>query len=296
MLKQRLKLLMLFIFLPTIFVQAQSLEDMLDDELGEEEIINYTTSTFKTTRVVNAQSTKAPAKKNLIFIISHRFGKLNQGPVDFFGIDNAQIRMGFEYGITDRLTAGIGRSVYNKNFDAYGRYKLLRQSSGKKTMPITLSLMSSVNYGAYKWNYEDREDEFVNRMSYVSQVLISRKFNSSFSMQLMPTYIHRNMVATKTDENDVMAIGAAGRVKITNRLALTGEYHYVLPGTTADKFVNSLSTGVDIETGGHIFQLFLTNSTGIYEAAYIPATSGEWLNGDIHFGFNISRTFDLKRH
>ncbi len=236
------RLIILFFFAATIS-QAQSLEDMLDEEMGEEETVNYATSTFKTIRVVNAQSVKSPAKNNLFFLISHRFGKLNQGPVDFFGIDNAQIRLGFEYGVTDRLTAGIGRSVYNKNFDLYARYKILRQSTGKKNMPISLSVMGSSNYAAYKWGYDDRKDEFANRMAYVSQILIARKFSSSVSMQLMPTYIHRNMVVTKEDQNDVFAVGAGGRVKLTKRFAITGEFHYVLPGKTADDFINSLSAG-----------------------------------------------------
>jgi hypothetical protein len=126
-------------------------------------------------------------------------------------------------------------------------------------------------------------------------MIIARKFSDKLSLQLSPTMIHRNLVLTTEDENDVYAIGTAGRYKLTKRTALNAEYFYVLPGETADNFYNSLSVGFDIETGGHVFQLHLTNSQGMIEKFFIPANAGRWSKGDIYFGFNISRVFSLKK-
>jgi hypothetical protein len=147
-----------------------------------------------------------------------------------------------------------------------------------------------MNISSDKWPDDGREYLFAHRMNYSFQVLASRKFNSSISLQLMPTYIHYNLVETPEDSNDLFALGAGGRFKITKWMAITGEYHYLLNKNDSD-IKNPLSAGFEIETGGHVFQLFFTNATGIYETAYIAETTGSWLNGDIRFGFNISRTF-----
>jgi hypothetical protein len=132
-------------------------------------------------------------------------------------------------------------------------------------------------------------------MQYAHQLLIARKFTQGISFQLTPTYIHRNLVETVDDQNDVFAIGAGGRVKITKRMAINAEYFYLLPGQTADDFYDSFSVGLDLETGGHVFQIYLTNSKGLIEEQFIPATEGSWAKGDIHIGFNIHRTFQLKK-
>jgi hypothetical protein len=145
------------------------------------------------------------------------------------------------------------------------------------------------------WQEPERENYFTSRMQYAHQLLIARKCNRYLSLQLMPTLIHRNLVPTTEDQNDVFSIGFGGRVKVSDRIALTGEYYYLLPGKTADDYTNSLSLGIDIETGGHVFQLYATNSLGLIEEQFVAETTGKWGKGDIHFGFNISRTFVLKR-
>jgi hypothetical protein len=286
-------ILLALTFSVSAFAQPDDDSDLLS-LLGEEETTDYATATFKGTRVINMHSIENVAEGVLDFRISHRFGFLNTGPYEFFGLDGATLRLGFEYGITDRLMVGIGRSSNNKAFDAFGKFKILRQSSGKKNVPITLSIFSSVVCNTIKWSDPSRDNYFSSRLSYTHQLLIGRKFNDSFSLQLTPTLVHRNLVQTAAEKNDVYALGIGGRQKLTKRTSLNAEYFYVMPNQLADKYTNSLSVGFDIETGGHVFQLHFTNSTGMLEPTFVTETVGEWLKGDIHFGFNISRVFTVK--
>jgi hypothetical protein len=273
-----------------------SSQDDLMDLFGEEEpITEFAYATFKTTRICVGQSIENPPNGNLIFIVSHHFGAVNQGFQEFFGLDQATTRIGFEYGVNDWLALGIGRSTMNKTFDGFMKVKLLRQSSGARNMPLSVSYFGSTAINGLKWQDPDRKNYFTSRMSYAHQLLIARKFSNALSLQLMPTLIHRNLVAREIDENDVFAIGAGGRAKISNRVSINAEYYYLLPGQTADDFYNTFTIGFDIETGGHVFQLFATNARGAIEPYYIAQSGGSWLNGDIHIGFNITRVFTIKR-
>jgi opacity protein-like surface antigen len=277
--------------LPGLAVRAQDLMDMLsEDESAKTE---FTYATFKATRVINGQSIELPPKGALNFVISHHFGRINSGAYEFFGLDQANIRFGFDYGFTDWLSAGIGRSSVNKTYDGNLKVKFLRQSKGDRAMPITMTYFGHMAITSLKWQEPERTNYFSSRMEYTHQLLIARKFGSRVSVQVMPTYIHRNLVDSITDQNDVWAIGAGGRIKITSRVAITGEYYYLLPGQTADDYYNSASIGIDLETGGHVFQIYLTNSQGLIEEQFIPQTSGKWSKGDIHIGFNINRTFQI---
>ncbi len=271
-------------------------QDDLMDMFGEEEpTIDYAFATFKTTRIAVGQSIENPPNGNLVFVVSHHFGAINQGFYEFFGLDQATTRIGFEYGINDWVAVGIGRSTMNKTFDGFVKVKILRQSTGARRMPISVSYFGSTAINSLKWQDPDRTNYFSSRMSYAHQILIARKFSSSLSFQLMPSLIHRNMVEREIDENDVFAIGAGGRAKVSKRVSVNAEYYYLLPGQTADDFYNTFTIGVDMETGGHVFQLFATNGRGPIEQYYIPQTSGSWLNGDIHIGFNITRAFVIKK-
>ena len=273
-----------------------SSQDDLMDLFGEEEpITEFAYATFKTTRICVGQSIENPPNGNLIFIVSHHFGAVNQGFQEFFGLDQATTRIGFEYGVNDWLALGIGRSTMNKTFDGFMKVKLLRQSSGARNMPLSVSYFGSTAINGLKWQDPDRKNYFTSRMSYAHQLLIARKFSNALSLQLMPTLIHRNLVAREIDENDVFAIGAGGRAKISNRVSINAEYYYLLPGQTADDFYNTFTIGFDIETGGHVFQLFATNARGAIEPYYIAQSGGSWPNGDIHIGFNITRVFTIKR-
>jgi len=283
---------MLFLFLLFgINSFAQNIEDLLDNQISDKPKTELVTSTFKSVMLINSNTTKLSDKGDLVLLISHRFGDFNSGFSSLFGLDVATMRIGIEYGLTKKTSLGFGRSTYKSNYDFQIKQNLLSQSTGYKRMPLTLVVMGVANISSSKWPDDGRSYLFAHRMSYSLQLLASRKFNRSISLQLMPSMIHRNLVKTPQDKNDVFAMGIGGRVKVSNRIALTGEYHYVLPNQVATDYANPLSLGVDIETGGHVFQLFFTNAPAIYDAAFIPETTDKWAEGKIRFGFNISRTF-----
>ena len=225
--------------------------------------------------------------------ISHRFSTLNRGFYELFGLDNASMRMGGDYGITDRLMIGLGRSTFQKQYDGFFKYKLIRQSSGYRTMPVTVSAMGGIMLKTLKNVDPTLKTNFSDRLYYVGQVLIGRKFSENFSFQVMPTIVHHNLVQRANDPNDVFALGIGGRQKISKRISINGEYYYLLPEYKLPNTYNSLSFGIDIETGGHVFQLHFTNSTGMTERTFISETDGQWGEGDIHFGFNIARVFTI---
>lgn len=288
-----LTITLLFSLLYTQSGRAQDLMDLLEE--GGDQTTEYTYATFKATRIINGPSIENPPNGGLIFTISHHFGRLNSGAYEFFGLDQANIRFGFEYGINNWLAVGVGRSSVNKTYDGSMKVKFLRQSKGLRNMPVSVSYWANTAITSLHWQEPERTNYFTSRMEFAHQLLIARKFGNSISLQLTPTFIHRNLVETVEDDNDVWAIGAGGRFKLTNRLSLNAEYYYLLPGQTADDFYNSFSLGFDLETGGHVFQIYLTNSQGLIEEQFIPKTTGEWGKGDIHIGFNINRTFQLKK-
>lgn len=272
---------------------AQTDEDDLLALLGEEEVTDYTYATFKANRIINLHSVENTAKGVLDIKISHRFGFLNGGISELFGLDQASIRIGADYGVTDRFMIGFGRSSFEKTYDGFLKYKILRQSSGRKTMPVTASFLASTAIKTVEFQNPDRENYFSSRMYYVFQGLIGRKFNESLSLQLSPTVVHRNLVRTSSESNDVYSLGIGGRLKLNKRTSFNAEYIYVLPDQLAPGYRNSFSIGFDIETGGHVFQLHLTNSTSMIEKGFITETIGNWFDGDIHFGFNVSRVFTV---
>ncbi|MFN0036019.1 MAG: DUF5777 family beta-barrel protein [Saprospiraceae bacterium] len=281
------------------FLSAQN-DDLLS-MLGDEETTNYTTATFKANRVVNGHSVENTAKGVLDTKFSHRFGPVRQGLYDMFGLDGASIRIGADYGVTNRFMIGFGRNSYEKIIDGFAKYKILRQCSGKKNIPITLSYLIDAQIATIKFADQERDNKFSDRLYYTHQLLIGRKFNRRLSLQLMPTLVHRNLTVSPNDKNDVLSIGAAGRIKLTKRVALNAEYYYVPDGQIETPHVNSLSIGFDIETGGHVFQLHFTNSTYMTYKGFITETQEDWFfkDGDgkmlsgIRFGFNISRVFTL---
>ncbi|MCB0594132.1 MAG: hypothetical protein KDD28_08580 [Phaeodactylibacter sp.] len=286
----------MLLWLALIAVSLKAQEDDLLSLLGEEEeTTEYVTASFKTNRVVNLHSLESTAAGVLDVKISHRFGTLNGGAYELFGLDNASIRIGADFGITDRITVGLGRSSFQKTYDGFVKYKFLRQSAGKRTMPVTASLLASTAVQTLKWQNPDRENYFSSRLFYTFQMMLGRKFSEGLTLQLSPTLVHRNLVETSAERNDVLALGAAGRIKLSKRITLNAEYIYVLPDQLAPGFRNSFSLGFDIETGGHVFQLHFTNSTSMIEKGFVTETNENWLDGGIHFGFNVSRVFTVVR-
>jgi hypothetical protein len=291
------KILSMKFILPLIFLIAiepcysqDSLLTMLDDSSRTGTTFPVR-GTFKAIHIINAQTVESPAKHDLNFIIMHRFGQLNDGAYNFFGLDNASIRLGLNYGISDRLGVGIGRSSLEKTFDGYIKYRLLDQTDGEKKFPVTISILGALNHMTL------RLDTFVsakNKTTYVTQALIARKFSSALSLQISPTYIHFNRYPATRKSEDLFATMIGGRLKFTKRMAITAEYNYVPEEKRDDLSIkNSLSLGFDIETGGHVFQLVFTNSGGMIESQYMGKTIGNWGDGDIFFGFNITRNFSL---
>lgn len=293
---RRLSLSLLFLLITTGIFAQDDLMNLLNENTAP--ATNYTTATFKSTRVMNGHSIERMPAGQLDIRISHRFGRINTGAYEFFGLDQANMHLSAEYGIFNWLMVGIGRGNYEKTFDGFAKFSIFRQSSGAKVMPVSLSLFSSAAIKSLKWPDPARTNYFSSRMSYVGQILIARKFNQSFSLQLTPSYVHRNLVATELDPNDLFALGAGARMKLTRRISLNAEYYYLANPKLymSQKVYDPISFGIDIETGGHVFQFIFTNSVAMIEKGFIGETTGNLLKGDIHFGFNISRVFTLKKH
>lgn len=289
------------IVLYSIPAESQDLDALLEKETKPG--TTYATATFKSTRIVNGHSVQQMKKKQLEFRVSHRFGELNTGSYNFWGLDQGTIHLDLEYGLTDWLEFGIGRSTYEKTADAFAKVSILRQSSGEKNMPVQLSYMSSTEIIGLN-TIPAMQQNFTSRMSFINQILVARKFNESLSLQLTPTFIHRNLVPTELERNDLFAMGIGGRYKLTKRMAFNIEYYYVYRANESAisqsdpnhiKYYNPLSIGIDIETGGHVFQIMLTNSTPMREGGFIGKTRGSWSDGGVHLGFNISRVFSFNK-
>jgi hypothetical protein len=280
-----------FTFLSCSLFAQDDLMKLMDAEITDTEKAEFTTATFKTTRIINGHSVENVAPGVLDLRISHRFGFISEGAYELFGLDQASMRIGFDYGLTNRWMIGLGRSTFQKQYDGFTKFKLFRQAAAK--MPVTISLTGSVMYKSLKFEDPTRTNYTSSNVVYSSQLLLGRKFSESLSLQLMPTLIHYNLVPGATDANDIFALGAGGRIKISKRISINAEYYYPLPGSQFDGTENSLAIGFDIETGGHVFQLNFTNSTGMTERSFITETTGKFFRGDIHFGFTISRVFTV---
>lgn len=257
-------------------------------------------SAFKSMKIVNIESTKLAAKGDFYFIVAHRFDYLKNGFDDFFGLDNANTQLKFLYGINKWLTVHVSRSGFQETYDLAAKYRLISQQA--KGFPFTMVGFSSiaVNTELKKKNYPNMK--FANRLSYVTQLLVSRKFNDHLTLELAPTYFHENTVRDVFDstgnpilpnpqENSQFAIGMGGRYKITKRWSVNMDYAAHLNRTSESVYKNPLSVGVDLETGGHVFQLHFTNSRAMHEAGFLGQTSGDWGKGEICFGFNLVRVF-----
>lgn len=301
--KATLKVLLLLCAIPWLYsvANAQDLDSMLD-ELQEEVVTSQDViATFKATRVINGHSVEMLAKGDLEFRIAHRFGRLNTGAVDLWGLDLADNRIGFDYGITPWLMTGIGRSSFNNVVDYFLKARIIRQQTKPQNVleHFSVNWFSNVMLDGRPNPLGSWTEDIEQRFSYAHQLIIAKKINERFSLQLTPTAIYETYVQTAEDQNLRFALGTAGRIKLTNRVALTAEHFLRLPFDGSDLSPdfqnnnNSFSIGFDIETGGHVFQLHFSNSRSMVERGFIQQTDGRWGNNDIHFGFNITRNFTL---
>jgi len=290
------KLLTLFAFTAAMYVSSANAQDdlMTMMEKDAKPAIDYTSASFKTTRIVIGQSIELPPKGNLLFLITHHFGAINTGYENLYGLKSASIRLGLEYGLNDWLGFGAGLNTDRNTWDGFVKVKVLRQSKGARKMPVTIDLFGNTAIYTTKWPNPDRTNYFSSRITYAFQVMVARKFGNAISLQITPSYVHKNMVPTSDDHNDIFTLGGGGRVKVSKRVSINAEYHHLFKGqVVSTKAYDSFSLGIDIETGGHVFQIFLTNSYGEYEETFLTDTRGKWSNGDIFLGFNISRIFTI---
>lgn len=282
---------MLFPFM--LLAQGNLLEE-LEEEQQQLDTLQTVEAAFKGTRIINGQSVELRSEGVLVFLIAHRFGRLNSGAYELFGLDEANMRMGLEYAVMDALTIGIGRSSFEKTYDGFLKFRIFQQQKGNKNIPVSVVGFTSLAINTLKDESPERIMPFSGRLDYTHQLLIARKFNSDFSLQITPTLVHRNLVETADIDNNLYAMGIGGRIKITPRVSINAEYFYRFNASAEDSYYDPFAIGFDIETGGHVFQLHFTNARSMVEEGFLTETTGNFFGGDIHFGFNISRVFELK--
>lgn len=290
----------------TAHTQNGGLLDELDDMTAGEDSLKteYTYATFKAERLINSHSIEIPARNELLVIIAHRFGSLENGIYDMFGMDVATMRWGFEYTLpTDFVCVGVGRSTYLKTYDGFVKVKLFRQSEGARKFPFSIAYVGDMAVRSQRLDFPERKNYFTSRLMYTNQLLIARKFSRSLSLQIMPTVVHKNLVARSDEQNTFFSLGVGGRMKLTNRVSLNMEYFGFIPGQkipTVGGFPirNTFAIGFDIETGGHVFQLQFTNARAMFDGGYLSETRTDFFapqGRGIHFGFNLTRTFSFKK-
>lgn len=254
----------------------------------------YVKNAFKSSRVVHSHSMEFIGKGVLDVRILHRFGTVENGVKNLFGLDEANMRLGFDYGLGKSLTVGIGRSNVNKEIDGFIKYRPVWQSRGPGGVPVSVVLITGMSVVTQDFPEPKDIYEFQHRFSFWQEVIVGRKFSEAFSAQLNPIFLHRNLVPGAHDDNNTFALGIGGRMKLTKRTAFVVDYTPVLtgrqPGTK-----DPLALGFDVETGGHVFQLHFTNTTGMNERAFLTGTVDDFWKGEIRFGFNLSRVFTLKK-
>ena len=288
-----MKFILLLIFSFTtvnnIFAQDSSLIKDIEDTSPVSEKV---TGAFKSTRVINAHSVEMLSRGDMDFRILHRFGFVSDGVKQLFGLDAASFRMSFDFGITDNLTLGVGRSTFRKELDGFVKQRIFQQTKGAKNIPFSLVL--AAGYTVYTQEVLGSKPTVADRSAYYVQLIAGRKFSRKFSLQLSPIFVHTNIPFVITDDRNIFAMGGGARFKVSKRTAITADYHYPF-GQFDENYTNPLSLGVDIETGGHVFQLHFSNATGLNERAYITQTTGDFFKGDVRLGFNISRMFKVGR-
>jgi hypothetical protein len=274
-------------------LRAQDFLDSLMMEENSQQVI----ATFKGTRLIGLPTIETQGKGTIEFRVAHRFGDFGSGGYNFWGLDGgATIWLGLDYAIDDRLTVGLGRSSLQKMYDGHIKYRWLQQTSDNR-MPITLTLLATANYiGLRDPNRGTPQEKYTDagsRMSYMHSILIARKFGERLSIQLSPTHIHYNIVDRADDLNTIFALGFAGRYKLSRRLAVSAEYSTCVNNyaSVSGDFADVISGGLELETGGHVFQVYVSNATALNPVQFIPYTTSRWDGGGGRLGFSISRVF-----
>ncbi len=277
------KVLLLLLFPLSLMAQEDLLSEIDTAAAGKSKV----EAAFKGLKIVNLESTKLAAKEDLYFIVAHRFGSVKDGFEGFYGLDNAVTQLKFVYGLTDWLTISGARSEIAYDFS--GKFLVKSQETNGFPFAIASFMSLAINNTLKESNYP--EMKFDNRLVYVAQLLVSRKFNNNLSLELAPTYFHENFVIDDNQNNGQYAIGMGGRYKIAKRWSINIDYAAHLNRSSSSPFRDPFSVGVDLETGGHVFQMHFSNSQGMHEAGFLGSTTGDWGTGDVFFGFNLLRVF-----
>lgn len=277
------KLLLLLLAFPVSALAQDDLLAGVDSTQTKEKI----EAAFKGLKIVNLESTKLAAKGDFYFIVAHRFASVETGFEGFYGLDNAVTQLKFTYGVTNWLTLSAARSELAYDFSA--KYTLWPQI--KDGFPVTVAGFNSIGFNNMLKESAYPNMEFSDRVMYVTQLLISRKFSDKLSLQIAPSYFHENFVLDDSQDNSQFALGAGGRYKFAKRWSFNVDYAAHLNRADSSPFKNPLSVGFDLETGGHVFQMHFTNSQAMHEAGFLGNTTGDWAEGDIYFGFNLLRVF-----
>ncbi len=275
--------------LPIQNLVAQDLLDLVEDKPKKE----FTSNAFKSTRIINTHSVEFLGAGVLDVRILHRFGTFNGGLNNLYGLDQANMRLGFDYGISKRLMIGVGRSNVNKELDGFIKYRLIWQGTGPGSLPFSVAVVSGATMITMPWSDPNRVNFETSRLAYYYQVVIARKFSESFTLQITPSVVHTNLVPLESDKNDIYSIGIGGRLKLSKRISFNWDYHFILPDYQKTGYYNYAGIGFDIETGGHVFQLHVTNSVGMNERAFITGTTDDISSMGLRLGFNLSRVFTL---
>ncbi|WP_111684471.1 DUF5777 family beta-barrel protein [Winogradskyella tangerina] len=276
-------------FILLIFPVVVFGQDDLLSEIDVDPQEDYKSAAFKGLKIVNFESTKMVSKKELYFVVSHRFGSLETGIQDFFGLDQAVTRLNVIYGISDGINIGVSRSSFRKMYESSLKLRLVRERRGG--FPFTIVSSSNILINTSLDEQILPGLEFKNRLGYTTQLLISKKFNENLSLQLMPTFFHDNYVDFDSQHNSQYVIGFGGRHKLTKRWSINFDYGLHLNRADNSPFNNPLSIGFDLETGGHVFQLHFTNAQPMNTNGFLGQATGDWSDGNIFFGFNLSRVF-----
>lgn len=284
-----LYLLFAFSIFSTCLQAQDDLLQMVEKDKPEKQFVH---NAFKSTRVINNQSVELLGKGVLDVRILHRFGPLSTGLQNLFGLDQANMRFGFDYGISKRLMAGFGRSNVNKELDGFIKYKPVWQATGPGGSPVSVIWISGMTYTTMPWIDPTRKNYASSRMAFYHELIIGRKFNEHFSLQMAPLFVHRNLTDSLKNPNDSYALAIGARYKLSNRVAIVADYTPIFSGAVSGTHA-PLGIGVDIETGGHVFQLHFTNATGMNEKAFLTDTHNNFFKGEIRFGFNLSRVFTI---
>ena len=316
--KTLLRVIIVILCSATTYTSVFAQDDLLAlVESKEPKKKDFVINAFKSSRVINGHSMEFIGKGVLDTRILHRFGLINSGVNNLFGLDQANMRIGFDYGLHKDITLGIGRSNVGKEWDGFIKYRILHQSKGGKfNSPVSVILVIGMTYSTLPFAEAGNPGNFrSNKMGFYNQLIVGRKFSERFSLQVSPTHVHLNVVPRAIDVNDIFAIGTGARLKLSNRVAFVIDYHYILKDLSTDllppyerededdapiktqvhNYINPLSIGFDIETGGHVFQLHFSNATGMNEKAFITNTTNKWGKGEIRFGFNLSRVFTIAK-